>query len=139
MIITVYHAGPVCIETFHIPRGGLHLGGFNSALAAGLRKIRGGEYFGSTLHMHEVQLNIGAALEVVDCGSNELWQGVIEFVTGSTQYDALRYTNTFELDDVQSWVVFNTSIIHRITDRYIITEKDAQEMLDEYLEKEVQR
>lgn len=137
MIINVYHCSTVCIEEFYIPYGGLHLGGMNSALEAGLRKIRGSASSESVLYMHEVQLNISNPHESEDCGSNDLWQGIIDWLQKSTDYDCIKYNNKYEPDLVPSWTVFNTSSIHCIVDSYPIHMDDAEDILNEFLDTEI--
>lgn len=132
MIIPVYHCSTVEIESFYIPYGGLHLGGINSALEAALRKIRASDD-GQYIYLHRVLLNIDNPYDVEDCGSNELWDGIIQYLTTKTDHDSIRYVNKFEPDMVPSYAVFDVSRV-QIKSCTKLHQDEAEDILNGFLD-----
>lgn len=131
MQLKLFHASSVRIEKFHIPHGGLHFGGINSALEAALRKIRASRYDINPLnyvYLHECTLNINTVYETDDlCGADD-WAKEIEFAKCSTNADAIKYWNKYEPDMVYSYLIWNSSLV-QIDNVSVIHEDKAEDML----------
>ena len=113
--IIVYHASPTCITKFNF-KNGVHFGGLNSAMEAGLRKMETPEYYNqSQLYMHKCLLTLPSKIyDCDDLGSTEAWLKEKERAL-KDNYSLIRYLNKYEPDVVPSYYVLDSSLLQIIS------------------------
>lgn len=109
----VFHASTVKITNFHIPFGGLHLGGMHSALECALRKIYAAQDEDiDTVYIHRCFLTAHKLYEADDMGCSVSWKRLNQTLLSSdTDFDGIKYINKYEPDIVPSYCLFDPSLV----------------------------
>ena len=126
----LYHASTALFDKFYIPYGGLHLGGLHSALEAALRHLRSprNDSGACTVYLYQVHVQLGTVHCTEDLGGEDSWREVF-----STEYDSVQYDNKYELDNVPSYMVWDSSRvqIHSVQEMHM---DEAEDILVQFEE-----
>lgn len=113
----VFHASTVEIDKFYIPYGGLHAGGFMSAVDCALYKLKQGrrklnDLTLDSIYIHRCFVDVGIEYEVKDQGSDCAWRKLYhKLLDDDVEYDYIKYINEYEPDVVPSYCFFEPSRI----------------------------
>lgn len=130
----VFHAGTVKIEEFYIPYGGLHVGGYQSAIRCALRKLyeeRSNNNKIEHIHLHTCQLVDLIYYDGEDAGNNIGWQKMFNTaLLENPNYNSIKYINKYEPDIMPSYSIFSTKNI-KILDHSTIHMDVVEDILNE--------
>lgn len=129
----VFHASTVHIEEFYIPYGGLHVGGYQSAIECALRKLyegRGKGHYIDHIHIHQCELISTNPYESFDEGSDEGWRKLHNvLLRDNVIFDSIKYINEYEPDIMPSFCLFDTTNI-KILDHSTMHMDIAEDILN---------
>lgn len=129
----IYHASlsNIPFSDFTFDKG-VHLGGLNSALEAGLRKSEASGFKDIYLHTFNFNDDKDKCLLVDDVGCQEEWDKVIQEAK-SQQYQIIKYKNKYEPDIFQCYsYLFLTSSNLQLQKVEKISYNKAEDMLEFY-------
>lgn len=127
----LYHASTVKIEKFHVPLGGIHMGGINSAIEAALRKVRG--HYSSDVpdvYLHRLEVDLGRSVVLDDAADCQNWRDMINLCIREG-YDSIEYSNLYEPDLCHSFMVWEPSRV-KIIDVEVMNQDKAEDIVDEF-------
>lgn len=110
----VYHASNVEIQKFKFGENGVHFGGLNSAIEAGLRKADAFSENEIYLHTCELTLSKEHIYESDDVGCAEEWLVEIEEAKRNGK-KAIKYINRYEPCSKASYLVIDPNIIKLVS------------------------
>lgn len=129
----VFHASTVKIEEFYIPYGGLHVGGYQSAIECALRKLYTARDNGNMIehiHIHRCVLDDLISYDGYDAGNNIGWQKMFNrALVENPNYNSIKYINEYEPDIMPSFCLFDTTNI-KILDHSTMHMDIAEDILN---------